>query len=62
MTAEGGTEYGHAVTLARASSIIGPYEMHPKNPVISTRDFPQAPLQKCGHADLVETENGSLKP
>ena len=58
ITAEGGTEYGHAVTLARASSITGPYEVHPKNPIISTRDFPQAPLQKCGHADLVETESG----
>ncbi len=58
MTAEGGTEYGHAVTLARSKNIIGPYEVHPQNPIITTRNQPNAPLQKCGHADLVETPNG----
>ncbi len=58
LTAEGGTEYGHAVTLARAKTITGPYEIHPQNPIITTRNQPDAMLQKCGHADLVETPNG----
>lgn len=58
ITAEGGTEYGHAVTLARATSITGPYELHPHNPIITARNNPKSPLQKCGHADLVETPNG----
>ena len=58
ITAEGGTEYGHAVSLARSKSIFGPYELHPQNPIISTRNHPKAPLQKCGHADLVETPEG----
>ena len=59
MTAEGGTEYGHAVTLARAKSIFGPYELHPQNPILSTSHQPNASLQKCGHADLVETPDGN---
>ena len=58
ITAEGGTEYGHAVTLARSRSLTGPYEVHPQNPVISSRNNPLAPLQKAGHADLVQTQNG----
>ncbi len=58
ITAEGGTEYGHAVSLARSKSITGPYELHPQNPIISTRHTPKAPLQKCGHADLIETPEG----
>ena len=59
VTAEGGTEYGHAVSLARSKNITGPYELHPENPIISARHNPQAPLQKCGHADFVETPNGN---
>lgn len=58
LTAEGGTEYGHAVSLARSKSMTGPYELHPQNPIISARNHPTAPLQKCGHGDLVETPNG----
>jgi len=58
ITAEGGTEYGHAVSMARAKNITGPYEIHPQNPIITARNNPEAPLQKCGHADLVETPEG----
>ena len=57
ITAEGGTEYGHAVSLARSTDIRGPYEDHPDNPLISTRDDDNHPLQKCGHGDLVWTED-----
>jgi xylan 1,4-beta-xylosidase len=58
LMAEGGTEYGHAVSLARSKSITGPYELHPQNPIFSATDFPQEVLQKTGHADLVETQKG----
>lgn len=58
MTAEGGTEYGHAVSLARSRTITGPYELHPHNPIITSRFDADALLQKCGHADLVETPQG----
>lgn len=58
LMAEGGTEYGHAISLARSKSITGPYEVHPENPIITARDNPEAPLQKCGHGDIVETADG----
>ena len=58
VTAEGGTEYGHAVSLARSKNITGPYELHPQNPVITSRNHPDAVLQKAGHADLMETSAG----
>lgn len=57
LTAEGGTGYEHAVTLARSRSIEGPYEVHPDNPVLTSMHNPENPLQKAGHADLVETQN-----
>ena len=57
ITAEGGTEYGHAVSLARSRQIEGPYTLHPHNPIITSRNDKTAPLQKCGHADLVATSN-----
>ena len=39
MTAEGGTSYAHAVTLARSRNLEGPYEVHPQNPIMtSVRD------------------------
>ena len=53
MTAEGGTEFEHAVTIARAKSLFGPYEVHPDNPILSSAAAPKHPLQRTGHADLV---------
>ncbi|MDR6880827.1 glycoside hydrolase family 43 protein [Bacillus sp. 3255] len=52
MLAEGGTSFGHKVTLARSHSIWGPYESCPHNPVLSQPD-PAKPLQKAGHGKLV---------
>jgi len=56
--AEGGTEYGHAVSVARSKSIWGPYDVHPSNPIITSRNNPDLPLQKSGHASIVETQSG----
>lgn len=58
ITAEGGTEYGHAVSFCRSKEITGPYEIHPNNPLVSSRNDPTAYLQKTGHGDLVETLDG----
>ena len=58
ITAEGGTGYGHAVTMARSRQIDGPYRVHPHNPVLTSRDNSGLELQKAGHADIVETQNG----
>lgn len=58
LTAEGGTEYEHAVSLARSRDIRGPYEVHPDNPILTSSGQPQLALQKAGHASLVETPGG----
>ena len=58
MTAEGGTGYWHAMTICRSKSIFGPYEVHPQNPIISSKNSPSNYLQKTGHGDFVETQNG----
>jgi xylan 1,4-beta-xylosidase len=58
LTAEGGTEYAHACTLARSRRIEGPYELHPATHLLSSWGRPEAPLQKAGHGSLVESPQG----
>lgn len=58
-TAEGGTGYDHAVTLARSRDISGPYELHPENFVMSAAGASQHPLQRTGHGQYVEGPDGS---
>lgn len=57
LVAEGGTDRGHAVSIARGPSPLGPWENNPANPVI-TATGTQNPVQNLGHADLVETPDG----
>jgi xylan 1,4-beta-xylosidase len=56
--AEGGTGYKHAVTMARSRSIWGPYEMHPQLHLLTSKDAPDAVLQRAGHGQYVETPAG----
>lgn len=58
LTAEGGTGYDHAATLARSKSLWGPYELHPQKHILSSKDTPFVALQRAGHADIVETPDG----
>jgi len=58
LTAEGGTHWNHAVTMARSRNLTGPYELHPDTHMMSARHRPDAELQRAGHASLVETQNG----
>lgn len=58
MIAEGGTERGHCVSIARVPSPVGPWESCPANPIVSHRSTP-SPIQNTGHADLVEAPDGS---
>lgn len=58
LTAEGGTFYNHAITMARSKQIEGPYEIDPQNPILTARYDCNLPLQRTGHGDLVETQNG----
>jgi xylan 1,4-beta-xylosidase len=71
MCAEGGTGYGHSVTVGRSTNVLGPYESDPCNPILtSTPDFdemdnddavklnrynPDSYLQKSGHGSIVMT-------
>lgn len=55
ITAEGGTGYHHAVSMARADNLTGPYENDPLGPILTVRECPDYPIQKAGHADIVET-------
>lgn len=56
--AEGGTERGHSVSVARSRSISGPFENFTSNPIF-TRRSTFYPTQNVGHADLVQTTDGS---
>ena len=58
ITAEGGTGYDHAVTLARSRTIEGPYELHPNRHLLTSKDAPDARLQRAGHGQVVETPAG----
>ncbi len=58
MTAEGGTSYEHAVTMARSRHLFGPYEADPQTPVVTSLHKPHLKLQKAGHGSLVETQTG----
>ncbi|MGX7350735.1 hypothetical protein RU97_GL000551 [Enterococcus canis] len=53
LIAEGGTGYGHMVTMARSKSIYGPYQSCPSNPVLTNRSLPNS-IQAVGHADLFQ--------
>lgn len=75
MCAEGGTSWFHAVSVARSRQIDGPYEIHPKNPLLSSwegsydrtkmeaemeRDgLGSSFLQKAGHGSLCQGTDGS---
>jgi alpha-N-arabinofuranosidase len=57
--AEGGTEYGHMVTIARSKSPWGPFESCPRNPILTHRNSESSPISGTGHADIVEDVNGN---
>lgn len=58
MAAEGGTEYGHMITYARADSVWGEFENYPKNPVLTNRNKGANIIQGIGHGDLIQDKNG----
>lgn len=61
LIAEGGTEYGHKVTIARSRAIDGPYEWNPANPILthSNESAATSPIQGTGHADMIQAHDGS---
>lgn len=61
LIAEGGTEYGHKVTIARSRNLYGPYEENPANPILThiNKDAQTNPIQGVGHADFIQAHDGS---
>jgi xylan 1,4-beta-xylosidase len=58
-TAEGGTSFEHAVVVARSTTVTGPFEGCPRNPVLTARDLGHdAPIVATGHADIMQTADG----
>ena len=56
---EAGTFHDHAVTVARADHIRGPYKGSPRNPILTHRHLGlDQPITNPGHADLVDTPAG----
>jgi xylan 1,4-beta-xylosidase len=59
LISEGGTEYGHMVTVARSNSPWGPFEACPRNPILTHRNTKlDEPIQGTGHPDLVQDAEG----
>ena len=58
MIAEGGTQQGHCVSIARGPSPVGPWEGAPSNPILTNRSTDR-PIQNTGHADMVQATDGS---
>ncbi|MBQ7637132.1 MAG: glycoside hydrolase family 43 protein [Lachnospiraceae bacterium] len=66
--ADTGTGELHGQSVLRAKNVMGPYEMKMDKPekwkageafsVLTSRNFPDIPLQKAGHGDTVETKAG----
>lgn len=58
ITAEGGTGYDHAVTLARSDNVWGPYELDPHGHLITARTKPDKAIQRTGHGSIITTPEG----
>lgn len=58
MASEGGTEYGHMLTLCRSRNIWGPFENCPHNPILTNRDKAPFEIQGVGHGELVVGPDG----
>ena len=67
--ADTGTGEGHGQSILRSKDIFGPYEMYePGFPnrvrkeespsIMTTRHSPDHPIQKAGHGDLVQAQDG----
>jgi len=62
MVAEGGTEYGHMITIARSKDAFGPFESYEKNPILTNRNLGGniSRIQGIGHGDLIQDEDGNF--
>ena len=59
LAAEGGTDRDHAICVAYAETVTGPYVGDVGNPRLTHRFLgDRAPIANIGHADLVDTPDG----
>ncbi|KAL6866515.1 hypothetical protein ACO1O0_002626 [Amphichorda felina] len=58
LIAEGGTGTDHAITIARARDIKGPYEAYEGNPILTNRGTDEY-FQTVGHGDLFTDTDGN---
>lgn len=61
LIAEGGTSLNHAISIFRSKRITGPYEINPRNPILTHRGMGKQyqKFNAIGHADLVQAPDGS---
>ncbi|GAA1916641.1 glycoside hydrolase family 43 protein [Microbacterium aoyamense] len=60
IAAEGGTEYNHSITAARAPHPLGPYTTDPRSPLLTHRHLGRdSPIQNVGHGDVVWSPEGT---
>ncbi len=59
LKAQGGTGFNHSAQLSRSENLLGPWEDCPFI-LLHSRDNLSLPLQKAGHADLVDTPKGEM--
>lgn len=58
LVTEGGTFINHSVMMARSDNIMGPYEICPRNPIVTHRHRRlNSEIAVTGHADLIETQS-----
>ncbi|MET8140482.1 glycoside hydrolase family 43 protein [Sphaerisporangium sp. NPDC005288] len=59
LVSEGGTEHDHAISVARAGKVTGPYTGSTRNPILTHRNLGRDhPIVGTGHGDLVQTPGG----
>ena len=59
LASEGGTEYGHMLTLCRSRSVWGPFENCPHNPILTNRNKAPCIIQGIGHGELIIGPDGA---
>jgi len=58
LAAEGGSRYGHMVTVSRSRTPWGPFKPCPRNPVLTHRHISMAHFRDTGHGDIIKTAAG----
>jgi alpha-N-arabinofuranosidase len=62
IAAEGGTGDNHSEVVFRSTSVRGPFQPYPHNPILSQRKLDPAranPVTSAGHAKFVQTQDGA---